>query len=508
MEFDRHQKSSVPVDLISMLVVGSSYENKKRIPNSEVDEYGFKVFEEPEPDYSSDEVNWFCFRTETGQTVRVRQLELARALFFHNFHLSRTAFRHNGLAGLGRVERSQDATVIKLSEMADFPPSNLQSRSSLVHLSWLFLDKSASQSFGSILRLWQQSECNIWSFRFSPPLLKSWKISGTGFYEKGESGATFTIEEITRLHNPVFAHQKRIIVDHPAFKERLGKKNGNGKRPTIPNQSKREPELVLDLEPLLGDQLEQVSDSGFVFSFDDTLDVGVQVNGKRYRVKPRVEGEAEAIVKTVSPGHASEYGSGRELDYGINRADEIAELQDETLVEVEPTSRFENFEEAVCGLGSRPDFKILQKTCFQLPWPRSSSLTAINTATGEPIQAFVVEARCREISVLIFEVDVENLLKPHAISSLVVSSNGDENEKIRRLLHSCSTHGVNWKANELKNFGVRFRKVSHPPRVTNRRGIANRVPPWRYQERWTGILESKIRELVKEVESSQPSMDS
>ena len=50
VEFDRHQKSSVPVDLISMLVVGSSYENKKRIPNSEVDEYGFKVFEEPEPD--------------------------------------------------------------------------------------------------------------------------------------------------------------------------------------------------------------------------------------------------------------------------------------------------------------------------------------------------------------------------------------------------------------------------------------------------------------------------
>lgn len=502
VQFEGDEQSFVPVDLIPMLVVGSRYENTKRIPNRDLEEIGFRVVEEPEPNNPSGDEHWFCFRTEAGFTVQVRQLELARALFFHNFHLSRTAFRHNGLSGLGWVDHAEDATTIRVSELADFPFSNLHSRSSVVHFAWMFLDEGARQSFGSILSRWMQSDCKVWSFNFSPPLLKTWSISCVGVYEKGESGEIFTIEEITRLHNPVFAHEKRIVVDHPYFKEALGKTPENGKRPTIPDQSDVDPELVLDHEPLLGSQLEQASDPGFVFSCDDNLEVSVQVNGKRYRVKPRIEGKAASNSLTTSPGHAGIYGRGREFDYGINRNDDRTELSSEEVTEIDATNRLDAFNKVVEQLGRRADFRLEKKIFFLLPGPKGKDQKEVKTKDGRGVQCCVAVVQYKAVRVAIFEVDVANIENRKSMSTLIVVFNDQVLSGIKSVLQRCSLNEVRWDLAHLKSVNAEGQAISHPPRYRTRIGQRFDHDKWVYESRWLGILERNIARFVRSLEKS------
>lgn len=491
-----------------MLVVGSKYENKTRTSNSSGQQSSFYIAGEPEALTSKTGTNWFQFRTGTGYRVRVRQVELARCLFLNNFHLTRTAFRHDGLSGLAQVSESDEATVIKLSAMADFPPNNLRNKAALKHLSWMILDEKARKSFGSILRCWMETDREPWAFSFQPPPVKGWRISGSGFYGEGEAKGTFTIDEITRLHNSVFTHSKRIIVDHPRFEIALGKNPESGFRPKVARIREEDPELILDMEPELGNQLDEENDAAFEFSFEEDLDVEVQVNGKRYRVKPRVEGELSKPREYTSPGHAGEQGSGRELNYGINRAGESANLTEEALTEVEPASRFENFEEVINRLSRRPDFYLEKKTCFQLPWPGDVNMTCTNTVTGEPVQCYVVEMRCCGIPVTIFEVDVESLLRNHTISNLVVVFKDDIQRSIRRVLQNCSSKGVKWDLQQIKRLSSVYGTCKHPQRVGRRNGAPVEVPPHRYQERWLATLERRISRLVKELKQANGRPDS
>lgn len=502
MQFEGHKKSSVPAELIPMLVVGSKYENKTRIRNSTGQHSSFYISDEPEALITNAGTNWFQFRTGAGYRVRVRQIELARCLFLNNFHLTRTAFRHDGLSGLAQVSESDDATVIKLSAMADFPPNNLRNKAALQHLCWMILDEKARKSFGSILGCWMEADREPWTFWFQPPSVKGWRISGSGFYSDGEAKSTFTIGEITRLHNPVFCHPKPIIVDHPRFEIALSKSPESGIRPKIPRTAEEDPELILDMEPELGNQLDEENDTAFEFSFEENLDIEVQVNGKRYRVKPRVEGELSKPREYTSPGHAGEHGSGRELNYGINRAEESAILTEDALIEVEPASRFEHFEEVINRLSRRPDFYLEKKTCFQLPWPGDANMTCTNTITGEPVQCYVVAMRCCGIPVTIFEVDVESLLRNHTISNLVVVFKDDTQRSIRRVLQNCSSKGVKWDLQQIKRLSSAYGTCKHPQRVGRRNGAPAEVLPHRYQERWVAILERRISRLVRELKQS------
>jgi hypothetical protein len=482
-----------------MLVVGSKYDNKTRIRSSKSQRSSFYIADEPEAFSSKAGTNWFQFRTGSGYSVRVRQIEFARCLFLNNFHLTRTAFRHDGLSGLAQVSESDEATVIKLSAMADFPPNNLCNKAALQHLSWMILDEKARKSFGSILGCWMEADREPWAFSFHPPSVKGWRISGFGFYGEGEEEGIFTIDEIARLHNPVFMHPKRIVVDHPRFEIALSKSPESGIRPKIPRTVEEDPELILDMEPELGNQLDEENDTAFEFSFEENLDIEVQVNGRRYRVKPRVDGELSKPREYTSPGHAGEHGFGRELNYGINRAGDCATLTEEALIEVESASRFKNFEKVVNRLSKRPDFYLEKKTCFQLPWPGDVNATSTNTVTGKPVQCYVAEMRYCNTHVTIFEIDVESLLKEHTISNLVVVFKDDVPRCIRRVLQNCSSKSVKWDLKQIERLSSAYGTCSHPKRMDRRNGVSVEVPAHRYQERWAATLEREISGVVRDL---------
>jgi len=499
--FKGHSQKAVPVELISMLVVGSSYENKERSPALKVEKCDFTVVDEPKPTRSASGVNWFRLKTDQGHIVRVRQLELARCLFLHNFHLARTAFRPDGLAGLAQVSKGDDATTIKFTAMADYPQSNLKSKATLAHLSWLILDQNARQSFGSVLDSWMESSSEPWNFRFDPPTMEGWHIAGSGYYGARDAGQIFTIDEVTRFHNPVFSHSKPIVIDHPSFNELLAKDHADCTRPLM-QRTDDDPLMELSLEPLLGKRLDQISDQGFRFSFDDKLKVRVQVNGKRYGVKPSVDFDSVPASETSSPGHATERGTGRELDYGINRIGDETELISEELIEAEPTHRFKIFEDVVQQLGGRPEFSFKKKACFELPWPKGNNLVATKTMSGRPVQTYVALLRYQSVSVIVFEVDTESLRKVHTLSNLVVVFSEHANEGIKLVLQRCSTMGLYWDLDYIRSLNAAPKTCVHPHRMTKRGGKSVAVSPETYQDRWVNILERNIKALVRDIERS------
>lgn len=95
--------SHIPADLVPMLVVGSSYENKQRIASEGLEQLPFRI-NGIVTTSRDDAGNWFYFQSADGNRFKIRHLELARALFLHNSQLTRTAFRPDGLSGLASIE--------------------------------------------------------------------------------------------------------------------------------------------------------------------------------------------------------------------------------------------------------------------------------------------------------------------------------------------------------------------------------------------------------------------
>jgi len=498
-----------------LLVIGSRYQNKERTPETGADAYQFKVTGEPTAVASESGENWMLFDTEDGSTVRVRQLELARCLFLHNHHLTRTAFRPNGLTGLAHPLIDGETTVIKFSSSADYPLSNLRSKAALQHLAWMLLDDDARRSFGSILNGWMSSPKELWNFRFVPPNMKNWEISGSGYYSSSDD-KNFTVNEITGFDNPTRYRFNEILVDHPRFEELVPKKPENGKRPIV-QRGDPDPLLDLDYEPELGRRLDQVTDQRFTFSFDKSLQVKVRVNGQTFRIKPRVDPESVPISETTSPGHADERGSGRELDYGINRPESDDHYLGE-LADAQPSDRFSFFEDVVSRLTKRPNFSLIKVRCHSLPRPRTDRHAVYQTDTGKRVQCCIAWVEYRSIRIAIIEVDTESMEYHHPLSNLIVSFDPDEdaNHLIYRLLQSCADEGVHWKTSRKGDSSSVWKTSDHPARRVKKRSAKKTkklldqkikkdeervlVDPETYKKRWILKLQKATKAVASEIQ--------
>jgi hypothetical protein len=504
VQFEGQSRSLVPVDLVPLLVVGGSYENKERIPETGTDAHQFKVTGEPTAVASESGENWMHFDNEDGSTVRVRQLELARCLFLHNHHLTRTAFRPNGLKGLAHPLIDGETTVIKFSSLADYPLSNLRSKAALQHLAWMLLDDDARRSFNSILVGLMSSPKKLWNFRFAPPNMKNWGLTGAGYYSSSDR-KIFIVNEITGFDNPTRYHFNEIVVDHPRFEELLPKEPESGKRPLV-QRGDPDPLLDLDYEPELGRRLDQVTDHRFTFSFDESLQVKVRVNGQTFRIRPRVDPESEPVSETTSPGHADERGSGRELNYGINRPESddhyLGELDD-----AQPSDRFSFFEDVVSRLSERPGFSLTEVKCHFLPRPKADRHAVYQTVTGDRVQCYVAWIEYRSIPIAIIEVDTESMKNEHPLSNLIVSFDQDADAKqlIYLFLQSCSDEGVRWKTSQIQAFSAAWGASKHPARnikeSSDQRAKEDKqsvpVDPETYKKRWVSNLHVATQKVAR-----------
>lgn len=94
----------------------------------------------------------FNFEIDSGFSVYLPQFELARALFFHNAYLSRTALEPDSLKAEFDIiiDAKINAARIKIASSSGYPRKSLDDYQSRRLLSWILLDKEVRASFESI----------------------------------------------------------------------------------------------------------------------------------------------------------------------------------------------------------------------------------------------------------------------------------------------------------------------------------------------------------------------
>jgi hypothetical protein len=492
-KFEGHPPNYLPIELLTMLVIGSRYENKKRLSRSHSIKYRYKVSREPEAISVDSEEHRVSFLSDDGVVVEIRQLEVARTLFFHNIHFVKTAFRQNGLASLAQVTENEFETVIKINNISNYPVSRLRSRAECQHFAWLILDKNARKSFNSILKNWMESDVDIHEFRFQPPPMIRWKIEGYGHYVDRAGEKVFVMDEITDLSNPDLFHTKKVIIDHPRSKNIIVSEPSNGIPPII-RRTDDDPLLDLSVDPVFGKRIDLVTESNFSFVFAANPTVKVKDNGDESQVKPRVDAESEKTVEKSSVGDIDERGEACELDYGINQSED--DIMND-LVEADPTDKFRIFEKVMHQLGEHPGFNLNKVNCYKMPNPKSGRLAVTRTKVGKIVQCHVAVVKYSKTPFIIIEIDTENMKTDHSISTLIVAFEKDPDTSLTSVLQSCSDDGVRWPRNKIDELSVAAEYCHHPRRMKKVDGESIPLTSEEYQKAWLDKFKGLLVEAAK-----------
>lgn len=245
-----------------MLLVGNTYEGKKTFQPDKFQTLETTIPKPPHEHQDNDGTWWLIFSDTNGKKVHVRQLELARVLFLHNTHLTRAAFRPQGLGSLAH-SKSEEAHIseINFHLLADYPASNLHSQRTLDHLVWLFFENNAKRSFHSVFSCMQQDSSQNWNFRFSPPEMLDWKFEVRG---RHLDDSNFIADSIRKITHPGMSIFREFIFKHPRFRQPItrGEKSKKTYAYTPPDEN---PTLDIPSTPGLNRRLHRENDRLFTF---------------------------------------------------------------------------------------------------------------------------------------------------------------------------------------------------------------------------------------------------
>ncbi|WP_199610015.1 Tn7-like element transposition protein TnsE [Flocculibacter collagenilyticus] len=174
----------------------------------------------------------FVFQIGDGTTVYLPQFELARALFFHDGYLSRTAMTPDVLQAEFDVMVNKDTGIATIDVMPSctYKIDYYNEPSCRRLLSWILVDENARRSYESIGRYQliegkELGKYRVWDFKFDPPLLANTRFSVKGWFDP-DLNAMF-VHEIEGLADIPNDLPEKILFSHPNFtKDVIGKGNG------------------------------------------------------------------------------------------------------------------------------------------------------------------------------------------------------------------------------------------------------------------------------------------
>lgn len=460
IKFGGHPTISVPAELIPMLVMNSQYENKKRFPaiNStilELDCDGPVIKTKSAPGAIN-----FILRKGKIKAV-IPCLELARTLFLHNIHLTRTALRPNGLNGMALCSEHADSSTIRFNRMSDYPLTNLNSKSACKHLIWLMFDQAARKSFDSIYACLQASQERLWRFDFEPPSLKGWRLRLAGNYDEHDKNL-FYVDEIKAFHNPQFDYPKVVNIYHPSKKEVIPVEPSNGHRPEIP-QSDPDPQLNLQSIPGAHRKKDVVSEAGFSFTFGNKIYPKVMPGRPDQRVSPVVNSEQPPRLDESAVGHGMQSGHAQELDWAINRNDANESEIDQELKIVASTSQFLLFEQVIELLMELPHYQHIATHCMELPKPTNTSTMYLNKRTKRPRTFHCAQFTYRQMPLMVVEIDLSDYPKKRRLGSRLFGFIDDAEAGFIAIMQACSDAGVHWDRVVNHKHTCVAKEIKHPP---------------------------------------------
>lgn len=296
----------------------------------------------------------FCFvADDAGKKVYIPQLELARALFYHDPFLARLSLQHNALAEDFFVDLNDENPTIYVREGAEYPVHYFNRDDNRRFLSWVVMDEDARQSFESIsanllLNQIRKGSYDHWDFSFTPPPLEGVELEMTGWDDR-DSG-TFIVWEIRELNGLPSSIEGEVDFVHPKYERQVGGKpsKGSGSKGESPEQFELDDDELSDTDKativLMSDKVKT--------SFKNPFITNRVTNKTRSVSSTSGEGDNEVLGKDLSANGKDVTGN---LPGGAwNNLDD--QTEDAHLY----FSKFRSFMDAVNLLETQHKFKIVK----------------------------------------------------------------------------------------------------------------------------------------------------
>tara|TARA_B110000211_G_scaffold235033_1_gene308756 strand:+ start:16130 stop:17740 length:1611 start_codon:yes stop_codon:yes gene_type:complete len=484
LKFSGHGVVQVPAELIPMLVESSTYENKVRYQHAQAS-HQWSVVESPHKLSISniDGGVYFVFPSEKNNVI-VPAIELARVLFLNNFHLTRTAFRPNGLQSLATVERLGENAEIRFNRLSDYPLSNLTSQTALKHLVWLLLSEDNRRSFNSIYQKFIECSDQNWHFDFEPPDLTLWKFSAKGYFE----GDDFFVNEINEMHSNKIDGLPDIHIYHPNKKEPIfiDKLTEGGSKP---------PRMTISGKPDALDFKSGVNPKRkhSIFKSDELkqrihlqTNIAVQAGTISPRRKPKIDIDDALPANTTGLNQGKGNGDAKEFDYQVNTGSE----DDITLTEANCSDRLEVMRSVINQMVAMyGHIKVLEINTYKCPNPNKAVRGYYYDGTQEPRvflwgQLLVGE---REIHILEVDNSGENTKK---ISTPVIEFGLGITAcaAVKKIMQAYVDAGMKWDTSVITTNASSAKYINHPAGKFETGDEA-------HINRWLGYFTKQFREM-------------
>lgn len=386
----------------------------------------------------------FYFLTDQGVQVFLPQFELARALFFHNAYLSRTALEPDCLNAEFDIQRLSSAEArINILPSSGYPATLLNDYGARRLLSWLLMDGEARKSFESIGKNQKQNGYDkngyrSWHFQFEPPKLLHAQFDVRGHFDRNEK--CIFIYEIAGIRNIKADIPGVVEIYHPDFKENVRGQGSGGERgfPGRPLDH-----TVCDESEASADhQSVPLSAPPVVFEFAEAFEVRKIAQKKQYAVSGKVDQEADTgnmTVSKVSVDEATVTGALPDADWDCV----VDETDDAHLY----ANKFECFHRMLDELTATYECEIKSKKLRKLP--SLSRCKKHLLADGNPRCMAVVELVFRGTHFHILEVDTSDAMNLLSTQLLRLKSQATWGEQLERLEKALLKNSLRWPSSLL-----------------------------------------------------------
>jgi hypothetical protein len=494
----RDEWESVPIELATMMVSQSTYENKARLGDNTLEKLVVTISGEQLGRIRRIEgdVQYRRYATERGVILSVTNFELARALFFHNQYLIRAAFSPSGLKDIARYNDDSSDPKIIFPDTTSYPVSNIKSRKSKSHLAWLMTDSHAIRSFFSVFEFVNKIESSeVYDFTFTPPPLAGWEFEVAGCYSEDRN--TFWVSEVLTINNHSFTTPVGLNIKHPKLKHLVPVPNTTKPVKKLP-PSDLDPEFDMGDLPKLGNRLHQKDDQSFSFNMLSAGNIGLDIDDEKERPEkskslPSNEKKSEA----ASVGAAVQEGNNQEFDYGLNRGKDDDDSED--LIDAEPTEKFRLFERTIDVIKNKKGFTVKGVRCGSFPPPKTGSRMVLNTVDGNFLRYHMANIRYLNVGAVVIEVDVDSLNRPKNVSTLVIafSENSNPEQILKTILQDYSDLARGWNHDWIEKNTAICNFCRHPKKTKKENDVERPITADEYVEAWAEILCGKLRDIRK-----------
>ena len=424
--------------------------------------------------------------------VHLPQLELARALFFHNAYFARNALSQNFLSLEFDVQRvSENHVLIKELPSSNFPPSQYNHPGMRNLLAWILINPEIRRSYESIAAYCfnekiQGKNKEWWYFNFDPPSLENVEITVKAYYSKKLD--QIYINEIVEIKGLESNLPKRIDFSSPRFTQNKST-SSTGKSGTYSNlQEPESPEIDDSQEANSDRKILTLPSSPVLLSFSDPVLTRKIYNKKRANNTslPSQEEEIQDY-DAVGTDEATRVGT-------IGRG-EFEGLEDESNNLDLLMDRFEAFRFMIERFIEQNNIKVTTSKIYNLPRLQRSKLHMTLDGNKRSLMIYRLD-KLFDHNFIIFEIDVTDNVKKLSTLVLCLKDMKEFDEtSIETMMKKIMQRSLRWPT--LKYFADygSAKTLHHPKNLNELNESSHEFELW--VERFDKIIKGLLQKLEK-----------